>query len=194
MAWRTVNLHDVVILVAAHNPHASRVTQGILRGLGANRVLAAETSTAVLQTLAERKVDVLLCDEKLPELGGTGLTRVIRRTTDGENRTIPILVMCSRTREATVKAVRDAGANMAIAKPMSARSLYERLAWVAFSPRPFVDTNTYFGPDRRFKNIGCPGGIPRRRTDRAAAEAVAGAPPAPDQVDIDTLFGTGAGS
>lgn len=187
MALPTVNLRDLVILVADRNPYTCRIIHGMLRGFGANRVLAAESSKAVLQTLTDQKVDILLCDDRLPEQGGAALTRLIRGSADNENRTMPILVMCSETREATIKTVRDSGANMAIVKPMSAKSLYERLAWVAFNPRQFVDTENYFGPDRRFKIEGYPGGVPRRKTDHALAVAEESGP-ALGQDDIDSLF------
>lgn len=189
MALPSLNLRDVVILVADRNPYSSQIIKGMLRGFGANRVSTAENSKAVLLALENQKVDLLLCDERLPEHGGARLTRTIRGAAFGENRMLPIVVMCARAREGTIKQVRDAGANMAIVKPMSAKSLYERLTWVAFSPRRFVETESYFGPDRRFKIEGFPGGVPRRRTDSPPTVATETGP-ALDQVDIDALFGS----
>ena len=37
-------------------------------------------------------------------------------------------------------------------------SLYSRLVWVTFDPRGYVETPTYYGPDRRFKIEGFPDG------------------------------------
>ena len=100
---------------------------------------------------------------------------------------MPILIMTSDGREKTIKLARDAGANMVIAKPMSPASLYDRLAWIAFNPRQFVDTASYFGPDRRFKIEGYPGGVGRRKGDQAV-EIAAEVGPALAQDDIDNLF------
>ncbi len=36
-----------------------------------------------------------------------------------------------------------------LAKPISAKALYERILNVVANPRPFIKTKTYFGPDRR---------------------------------------------
>jgi two-component system, chemotaxis family, chemotaxis protein CheY len=107
----------------------------MLRGFGSNKVLEARTSTSVLQILTNQKIDILICDSRLPPHGGLPLTRAIRRKQDNANRTIPILVMTSDGRETSVRLARDAGANMVIAKPMSPGSLYDRLAWIAFNPR-----------------------------------------------------------
>ena len=183
----TVNLRDLVILVADPNAYARRITNGILRGFGANKVLEVEQTLSLFQVLSGQKIDILLCDTRLPPHGGLMLTRTIRRNSNNENRTIPILLMSSDTGESTIKNARDAGANIVVAKPMSPKSLYDRLAWIAFNPRPFIDTATYFGPDRRFKIEGYPGGIGRRKGDKQieVAEEVG---PGLAQDDIDNLF------
>ena len=41
-----------------------------------------------------------------------------------------------------VKAARVAGANMIITKPLSPKGLYDRLVWVAFDTRAFVESKT----------------------------------------------------
>ncbi len=53
---------------------------------------------------------------------------------------------------------------MIITKPLSPKGLYDRLVWVAFDTRAFVESKTYYRPDRRFKIEGS-------RTVRAAAKA-----------------------
>ena len=47
---------------------------------------------------------------------------------------------------------RDAGITEFLAKPISAKALYQRILNVVANPRPFIKTKTYFGPDRR-RNI-----------------------------------------
>jgi CheY-like chemotaxis protein len=182
-----VNLRDLVILVADPNSYARRIINGMLRGFGANKILEVENSTGLFQALTGQKIDILLCDARLPPHGGLMLTRTIRRNADNENRTLPILLMSSDTSETIVKQARDAGANMVVAKPMSPSSMYDRLSWIAFNPRPFIDTASYFGPDRRFKIEGYPGGVGRRKGDKIidVAEEVG---PALAQNDIDSLF------
>jgi CheY-like chemotaxis protein len=187
MANRSMNLRDLVILIADPSPYLCMIVHGILRGFGANKVLEARHSFGVIELLIGQKIDILLCDAKIPPHGGLSLTRSIRRNTENENRTMPILIMTSETREAVVKSSRDVGANMVIAKPMSPASLYDRLAWVAFNPRQFIDTENYFGPDRRFKIVGYPGGVGRRKGDKMI-EVAEEAGPALAQDDIDSLF------
>jgi CheY-like chemotaxis protein len=181
MAARTINLRDLLILVAEPSPQVCLLIHSMLRGFGANKVMDVRDTPGLLQILSGQKIDILLCDAGLPPHGGFSLTRAIRRNAENENRTMPILIMTSDTREKPIKLARDAGANMVISKPMSPGSLYDRLSWVAFNPRQFVDTETYFGPDRRFKTEGYPGGVGRRKDDKAVAIAEEA------QNDIDAL-------
>lgn len=182
-----INLRDLVFLVADPNPHLIQITREILGGFGVRKMLHVNQSADLYKALVGQKVDILLCDAALPPLGGLTVTRTIRRNPDNENRTIPILIMTSDTRGSTIKNARDVGANMVVAKPMSPNTLYQRLSWIAFNARPFVDTATYFGPDRRFKIEGYPDGVGRRKTDKPV-EIAAEVGQALAQNDIDSLF------
>jgi two-component system, chemotaxis family, chemotaxis protein CheY len=182
-----VNFRDLVVLVADASSYMSMLIHSMLRGFGANKVIEVRHSIHVLQVLSAQRIDIFICDSRLPSLGGLKLTRAIRGKVDNEHRTMPIIVMSSDSSETMIKLARDAGANMVIAKPISPASLYDRLTWVAFNPRKFVDTEAYFGPDRRFKIEGYPGGVGRRKGDKAV-EVAEESGPALDQGDIDNLF------
>ena len=54
-----------------------------------------------------------------------------------------------RRRRRRVTVARDAGVTEFLAKPISAKGLYQRILNVVANPRPFIKTKTYFGPDRR---------------------------------------------
>ena len=187
MTTQSLNLKGLVFLVADANPYFSRIVVGLLRSFGANSVAEVRNSFDAIRTLNAQKVDILLCDDKLPPHGGLQVTHAIRRKADNENRIVPILIMAGDTRESVIKIARDAGANMVIAKPLSPSSLYDRLSWIAFNPRQFVETATYYGPDRRFKIEGYPGGVGRRKGDTVQAVA-AESGPTMVQSDIDSLF------
>ena len=187
MTTPDINLRDLVFLIADPSSYMSMLIHGMLRGFGGSKVVEVRSTNGVLQMLTNQKIDILICDSQLPPHGGLPLTRAIRRKRDNENRTVPILIMTRDGGEKTVKLARDAGANMVIAKPMSPAGLYDRLAWIAFHPRQFVDTATYFGPDRRFKIEGYPKGVGRRKGDKAV-DIAEEAGPALAQDDIDNLF------
>ncbi len=183
----TVNLRDLTILIADPGTYMRRVVYGMLRGFGANRILEVGDATGVLTALMNQKIDILICDSKLPPQGGLEVTKAIRRNSADESRTMPIMIMTSDTQQMTVKQARDAGVSMVVAKPMSPTTLYDRLVWIAFDRRQFIDCPTYFGPDRRFKIEGYPTGVGRRASDKVISVAAATEPNL-DQDDIDSLF------
>jgi CheY-like chemotaxis protein len=129
----------------------------------------------------------MLCDHKLPPEGGMEFTRWIRSDPANEFRTIPIMIMTTDTRSTVVAKARDCGANMVLVKPVSPTSLYDRLTWIAFNARKFVDSKDYFGPDRRFKIEGYPNGVGRRASDQAVDLGTPSGP-AMSQSDIDALL------
>jgi hypothetical protein len=62
---------------------------------------------------------------------------------------------------------RDAGVTEFLAKPISAKGLYQRILNVVANPRPFIKTETYFGPDRR-RNVNASYAGPERRKGEKA--------------------------
>jgi CheY-like chemotaxis protein len=187
MKQTNINLRNLSIVVADPNSYIRRLLSGILRGFGAAKVLEVDSSTVLQKVLTQQKHDMLLCDVRLKPVGGVDIARAIRRDEANENRTIPILVLSSDSRDILVKAARDAGANMVIAKPFSPKTLYDKLSWLAYSHRPFIDCPTYFGPERRFKIEGYPNGVGRRVGDKPI-EVAEEAGPALAQNEIDNLF------
>jgi two-component system, chemotaxis family, chemotaxis protein CheY len=181
-----INIGGLSFLLADPNPHSTAIIHGILRGFGATRVIEVRNAQDAMQVLADQKIDMLLVEPNLPPAGGLALVRSIRRDPENPCRTLPILVVTGDTRTSVVKAARDSGANMVVAKPVSPAALYERLTWVAFHPRSFAETATYFGPDRRFKIEGLPDGTGRRSGDNATVGAEEG--PALSQNEIDNLL------
>lgn len=187
MQKTTINLRDHTILVADGSYHFRRIVHSVLRGFGTKSVIEVDHMGPLLTVLDQQRVDLLLCDAHLPPHDGFETTLKIRRSVHSFFRTIPILLMTGDTRESQIRKARDSGANMVIAKPIAPRLLYDHLTWIAFHSRPFVDAPNYFGPDRRFKIEGYPGGTGRRSTDKPL-EIAREEGPALEQDEIDSLF------
>ena len=69
-----------------------------------------------------------------------------------EPESTPLVLMSGHTEQWRVNMARDAGVNEFLAKPISAKTLYDRILAVIEKPRPFVRTKNYFGPCRRRVN------------------------------------------
>lgn len=65
-----------------------------------------------------------------------------------------------------VEEARDAGVTEFLVKPFTANDLAKRIAHVINKPRDFIETQDFFGPDRRRRSPQAAGyNGPMRRTD-----------------------------
>ena len=85
----------------------------------------------------------------MPIFDGLELTQMIRQPGANANPYVPIIMLTGHSEKKRVIAARDAGVTEFLAKPISAKALYQRIVNVVANPRPFIKTKTYFGPDRR---------------------------------------------
>jgi two-component system, chemotaxis family, chemotaxis protein CheY len=73
----------------------------------------------------------------------------VRTSKDSRNPFVPILIVTAHSTVDHVLAALNAGANDFLAKPLSPRVLYSRIADIIENPRSFVRADGYFGPCRR---------------------------------------------
>lgn len=165
------------LLVVDDNVHMRLLLGEVLRAIGVRDILEATDGPSAMQMLAQHQVDVVLTDLAMPGEGGLEFIRRLRAT-EGDNQLAPIIVVSGRSTIQSVLEARDAGANEFLTKPISARSVLERLHEVVGHPRAFLRTEAYFGPDRRRRADPHYTGDMRREDDpqpSAAGESAADA-------------------
>lgn len=167
MSNKSLNFKGINIMVADENENIRGIMQGMLRGFGVANVIEVPDGEMALREIAIRNVDALFCDLNLPKVDGFSLIKQLRANESHPSRFIPILILTSHTQQRNIEKSRDCGANIVIAKPLSVKAVYDRLAWIAEEPRAFIQATGYMGPDRRFKTEGLPNGIGRRAADEA---------------------------
>jgi two-component system chemotaxis response regulator CheY len=82
-------------------------------------------------------------------LDGIDFTRMVRTAPDSPNPFVPIIMLTAQSSMERVTQARDSGVNEFLAKPVTAKGLYSRIATVIERPRQFVRASEYFGPGRR---------------------------------------------
>ena len=83
---------------------------------------------------------------------------------------------------------RDCGANYIIAKPITPKTIMDRILWIAREDRMGIDCDTYVGPDRRFRRLGPPAGMVGRRSGDLNDEIGAAVEPNMSQDEIDSVM------
>lgn len=159
-------LAKVHIMVVDDSLHVRRLLGAMLRAMDCQTIYEAKSSAKAIGILEKEPVDIALIDWMLDDpSGGTGLDLVRRiRASPLENVTfMPIIMITGHTERENIMEARDAGVNEFLAKPFTAKTLFTRINALVDLPRPFVRTQSFFGPDRRRRLEGPMADLGERR-------------------------------
>ena len=144
-----IDFNRLRFLIIDDNAHMRRILRTLLHGFGTREVYEAEDGAAGLEAFTHYSPDIVITDWAMPIFDGLELTQMIRQPGANANPYVPIIMLTGHSEKKRVIAARDAGVTEFLAKPISAKGLYQRILNVVANPRPFIRTKTYFGPDRR---------------------------------------------
>jgi CheY-like chemotaxis protein len=162
-----VNLEKAAVLLLS--PQTGMELLGrVFHGFGVRHPYRCYDKGRAMEVCREADLDLIICDGSLPEGEAYDFIAALRRSEIEPNRYAPVMVIQGHTPLDQIQKARDCGANFVVAKPITPRLLLERVLWMAQEARAFIELDGYVGPDRRFQNLGPPGGpgTGRRRTDK----------------------------
>jgi len=142
-------LNSLHVLVVDDNPHMRSIVVAILRGVGIGIVKEASDGADAMEVMRAGVPDIVIVDLNMFPIDGLEFTQMIRTAVDSPFPFVPIIMMTGHTERTKVTAARDSGVNELVAKPISAKTLLDRIVAVIDRPRSFVKTATYTGPCRR---------------------------------------------
>lgn len=155
------------VLFVEDNNYISTVFETLLRqfqigyietaknGAEAVEILKLSGRTGELRGL--RDFDLVVSDLLMTPVDGLLLLRWIRTGKESPNRFLPFIMLSGAADTHYVSEARDFGANEFLAKPFSAESVYKHFLQVIDYPRAYVATQSYFGPNRRRRDLPPPG-------------------------------------
>ena len=155
---------DIDILVVDDHECMRTIVATLLRAFGFYRIREAESGQAALRMLEDLSADLVIVDLKMKGVDGIDFTRRLRAEPDRRAQ-VPVLMMTGHATPDRVVAARDAGVNEFIAKPVTGRTLADRLRRIIEEERPFVRSAGYVGPCRRRRTPKGYAGPLRRATD-----------------------------
>ena len=162
-------LQAIRLIVVDDNPHMRAIVLAMLRGTGLSQVRQARDGGQAFAMLRQEPADVALVDFLMAPVDGVHFTREVRLSKDSPDVFLPVIMMTGHSERSRVEEARDAGVTEFMIKPLTLRTLVDRLEAVIDRPRPFVRTLTYFGPDRRRRDNPRYAGPRRRAADRGEA-------------------------
>ena len=162
-----IDFNKLRFLVCDDNAHMRRILRTLLHSFGAREVYEAEDGATALEMYSHYVPDIVITDWAMPIFDGLELTQMIRQPGANANPYVPIIMLTGHSEKRRVMVARDAGVTEFLAKPISAKGLYQRILNVVANPRPFIKTKHYFGPDRRRNVNAAYIGVERRNGGRA---------------------------
>lgn len=142
-------IQALCVLVVDDNQYMRKMIRNLLVNCGIKDIYEAADGIAALDSIRTMAPDVVILDWEMPMLSGAELVRIVRSPGVFPMPDIPIIILtghCERWR--VVEAVR-LGVNEYLTKPVSAKSLYDRLISITTQPRPVVQMGDYYGPEPR---------------------------------------------
>ncbi len=145
-------LNKLRVLVVDQNVHIRQLMWTILQSIGAGKIDMAGNADAGFEHYCANDYDVVFTDSQLEPISGLEFVDLIRGSPQSPNPYVPIIMLSAHSDSEHVRQARDHGVTEFLAKPFTVGIVLKRLEAVIGNPRPFVRTDSYFGPDRRRKS------------------------------------------
>ncbi len=144
-----VLIQQLNVLVVDDNAFMRGVVRSLLGNIGVKNTLEAADGIAALEMIRQATPDVLVLDWEMPLLNGPELVRIVRSPGVFPMPDIPIIMLSSHGERWRVVESVKIGVNEFLCKPVSAKSLLDRLISIMLKPRASVQFGDYYGPAPR---------------------------------------------
>jgi two-component system, chemotaxis family, chemotaxis protein CheY len=137
---------SVKVLVVDDEHFMRKVVRTLLMSIGVRTIYEAADGPAGLETIRTVMPDIVILDWEMPGLDGPGFVRMVRSPQTFPLPDIPIIMLTGHGERSRVIEAVEIGVNEFLLKPVSAKSLRDRLIAVMTKPRPLVKSGQYYGP------------------------------------------------
>jgi CheY-like chemotaxis protein len=165
------SFENLSVMIVEDNKHMRALLCAMLQVAGIRSIMEAASGDAALQLLRSSPCDIVFSDMSMKPMDGLAFTRALRNDSHSPNHFVPVIMITGHTERHRVEQARDAGVTEFLAKPVTAQSLFSRIAEIVERPRPFIRCDDFFGPDRR-RRLGEDYAGPLRRDEDADDIAV----------------------
>ncbi len=183
-----INLERITFLLVDDNLQSLDIMSSAVAGFGVRNITKCQSARDAKDVIRKTSIDFIITDAEMPEETGYDFLRWVRHEASEPNKFVPAIICTGHTRQSQVMQARDCGAHFLVVKPITPKVLLDRIFWVARDERSFVECESYAGPDRRFKRLGPPAGMPGRRKDDLTGAIGAATEPNLSQDEINSFM------
>jgi two-component system chemotaxis response regulator CheY len=142
-------IQSLAVLVVDDNQYTRKMIRNLLVNCGVKDVFEANDGIAALGAIRSIAPDVVVLDWEMPLLSGAELVRIVRSPGVFPMPDIPIIMLSAHGERWRVVEAARLGVHEYLVKPVSAKSIYDRLVAIVSQPRPVVKRGDYYGPEPR---------------------------------------------
>jgi len=142
-------IQSLAVLVVDDNQYTRKMIRNLLVNCGVKDVFEANDGIAALDAIRSIAPDVVVLDWEMPLLSGAELVRIVRSPGVFPMPDIPIIMLSAHGERWRVVEAARLGVHEYLVKPVSAKSIYDRLVAIVSQPRPVVKRGDYYGPEPR---------------------------------------------
>lgn len=154
-----------LLLVEDINP-MRQLFGSVLNHMGIRNIDMAADGEKAFELFQKENHDIILTDWAMLPKDGLELTKMVRSSPLSPNRMAPVILITGYSAWPRVEKARDVGVTEFLVKPFTANDIAKRLAHVISHPRDFIETEDFFGPDRRRRVDPAYDGPLRREKDQ----------------------------
>jgi two-component system chemotaxis response regulator CheY len=147
------NIEQLNVLGIDSNLFDRQILRSVLHALNVRNVRQTSDVVSGSRLLRTYPFDILITELDTLPIDGLRFLHELRSDINSPKRYIPVIVLTARSTQKDVELCRDLGAHEFLAKPYSPLGLYARICSIIGGAREFIETERYFGPDRRRQSL-----------------------------------------
>jgi len=134
------------VLVIDEEHYMRKVTRTILTAIGVRTILEAADAMAGLELARTQLPHLIIVDWEMPMIDGAQFVKMVRTPGEFPAPDVPIIILSAHSDHWRVVESARIGANEFVRKPVSIKTLEDRILAVINRPRPTVKLDGYYGP------------------------------------------------
>src|SRR5262245_52272208 len=142
-------IQSISVLIVEDNQYMRKVVRNILVNIGVKNIHEAADGIAGLEAIRVSAPDLVVLDWEMPLLNGAELVRIVRSPGVFPVPDVPIIMLTGHVERWRVIEASRLGVNEFLKKPVSGKSLLDRIVAILTCPRAMVRLGDYYGPEPR---------------------------------------------
>ena len=142
----SARIQALKVLVIDDEHYMRKVTRTILTAIGVKTILEAPDGMTGFELARTQLPHLIIIDWEMPVIDGAQLVRMIRTPGEFPAPDTPIIMLSAHSDHWRVVESARIGANEFVRKPVSIKTLEDRITAVINRPRPTVKLEGYYGP------------------------------------------------